>query len=212
MKDFTLAPLGHAQTQRPQLSPNAPEAHALAGHVEDSSASQQPQSSFVSGQPFVARAAAVRRQIDGDEQKASAESSTSALGHQGIQTARAAALVGPPGHSESLTEEEQLLNRNEIIRRLSQSVLALSGNTLTRITDEHSPGVSYHSDLQQMDESAAAGRENSSTSPAAASEKFDIDEPHNGDGANDAPSSAKQRSPDGGQATQVTRLPWPVRP
>lgn len=117
--------------------------------------------------------------------------------------------MGPAGQSELPIEEEQFLDRNEIIRRLSQSVLALSSNNPTRITDEDSPaGASNPAATRQSDDIAAAGRKASGSIPAgAASERYDIEEPDRSDGANDAPSSAQQRSLNRGQAlTQVTHL------
>lgn len=194
---------------------NASESHALAGHVEASSACHHPQNVSKVGQPLVARAAAVRKRSDGDEQYASVQPSTPAKGHQAIEAAQAAAPTGPPGQPESPTEENQVLDRDEIIRRLSQSVLTLSNNTLTRITDEDSPGVSNYHDIaaRQIDFPAAAGRKVSSTSPGAARERHDFEEPDNTGSANAAPNGEHESSPDRGQAlTQVTHLPWPKPP
>ncbi len=106
-----------------------------------------------------------------------------------------------------------MLDRDEIIRRLSQSILTLSNNTLTRITDEDSPGVSNHHDIaaRQIDLPAAAERKESSTSPD--SERHDFEEPDNSSSANEAPSSEHESSPDRGQVlTQVTHLPWSKPP
>ena len=191
----------------------ASDSHALPGHIEGSSAYQHQQSTSVNGQPTVARAAAAHKRITGDEQKAPSQSSTPALGHQGIQTSRVAAPAESPGQYGSPTEDEQLLDRKDIIRRLSQSVLALSSNTLSSITDEHSPDMSNNVASRHMDDTAAPRHRHASTVVGAASERYDFVEPDIISSA-DAASGAKQQSlPDRGQAlTQVTQLPGPEAP
>ena len=163
---------------------------SLAKHVEDASASHQSQSSFVSGKQ-------------------------SALGPEGIQAAQAAASTQPLDQFESPIEKEDPLDRSEVIRRLSQSVLAMSSKNLNHSTDEDSPHLSHHVAACQWQSAdiAAAERKASGTSLDAASGRYEAEEPEKGTGANDAPSSAQQSSLHRGQAlTQVKYLPYPTPP
>lgn len=192
-----------------EVEPDASASQSLAGHIEDASTSPHSRPSYASGKPLAARALAVHTLHDGDEQEVTGQSSTPTMAPEGSQTAQAAAFIRPPDQVESKIEKADLLERSEVIRRLSQSVLAMSNNTLTHSTDEDWPHVVHRVAAGQIPEAAAARRKASSASPAAVSGRYESEEPGTNVGANDAPSSAQQSSTYRGQAlTQVRYLPY----
>ena len=178
---------------------------SLAQHVEPSSPGQHTQSVLEIQKPSVSRTLAGRRQNDGNEQEITVQPfhrPTPILGPEESQVTRSADLKGPLGHCPSPPEQESVADRSNVIRRLSQSLLALSSNTLTRITDEDSPRVSSHIATRQIADAAASGSKVTGTSPGAAIERYEPEEEE--PSRNDAPARAQQSSTYRGQTlTQV---------
>ena len=190
------------------------DSQSLAQHVEPLSTGQHMQSSLEVQQALISGKLSGHRQNDGNEQKVTVQPSCGpapTLGSAESQSIQSAGFKEPLGHCRTPSEQDSVADRSNVIRRLSQSLLALSGNTLTQIEAEDSPGVSLSVATGQISDATASGRKVTGTPHSAPMKRYEHEE--QGTSRYDAAASEQRISIDRSQApTQVRTLPWPAPP
>jgi len=157
------------------------ESHALAEHVNVTSSLHHPNITNAARRPSAAKAITGEKKLHSTDGAVKEPTAQPARGQgptpdaSNIEGTQSAVSSRPHDVPAFPAEETDLEDRSEAVRRLSQSVLALSSNNFTHITDEDRPHLSHRSTVawynehdasasRPINDSIEAGGDNGSTS------------------------------------------------